>query len=499
MPRKMTITEKIFAAHAGKPSVEPGENVWVDVDVCMTHDVCGPGTIGIFKKEFGPSAKVWDTSRIPIIPDHYIFTADGKCHRNIQILRDFVAEQGIQYYYDPDFLDTDEGSGMPNPYRDPTKTSYKGVCHKALPEEGHCRPGEILLGTDSHTCTAGAFGQFASGVGNTDAAFVLGTGKTWLKTPPTMKFTFHGQIPPYLTAKDLILAVIGEIGVAGATYKTMYFAGEGIASLTLEDRMTLTNMAIEAGGKNGVCDVDQKTLDYFNARSNRKPRDSYPSALPGGQPSASRHPDIPYADDSGWEVYTDDPGCAYVFEHEWDLSIMEPMVAKPHSPDNKDTAANCAHVELDQAYLGSCTGGKITDMIMAANILRGHTVKIPTFVVPGSTEVHQDMLTLGLDGEPVKDGEPSVYKTLEDAGCTIGPSGCSACLGGPQDTFGRLNEPKACISSTNRNFPGRMGHKDAGVYLASPLTVAASALTGKVTDPREFVSEPILTGNAGVL
>ena len=486
--RKMTITEKIFAAHAGKSAVEPGENVWVDVDVLMTHDVCGPGTIGIFKKEFGPDAKVFDTSRIPIIPDHYIFTADGKCHRNIQILRDFVAEQGIQYYYDPDFLDTAPGSGMPNPYRDPTKTSYKGVCHKALPEEGHCRPGEILLGTDSHTCTAGAFGQFASGVGNTDAAFAMGTGKTWLKVPPTMKFTFHGQIPPYLTAKDLILAVIGEIGVAGATYKTMYFAGSGIGSLTLEDRMTLTNMAIEAGGKNGVCDVDQKTLDYVNARSNRP------------APGQPRHPEIPIeASGGGWEVYTDDPGADYCFEHEWDLSIMEPMVAKPHSPDNKDTARNCSGVELDQAYLGSCTGGKITDMIFAANILRGNSVKIPTFVVPGSTEVHQDMLTLGLDGETVKDGEPSVYKTLEDAGCTIGPSGCSACLGGPQDTFGRLNEPKACISSTNRNFPGRMGHKEAGVYLASPLTVAASALTGKVTDPREFVSEPILTGSAGVL
>jgi len=468
---KMTMTEKIFAAHAGKASVVPGENVWVNVDVLMTHDVCGPGTIGIFKKEFGPDAKVWDKTRIPIIPDHYIFTADGKCHRNIQILRDFVKEQDIKYYYDPDFLDTAEGSGMPNPYRDPTKTNYKGVCHKALPEEGHCRPGEILLGTDSHTCTAGAFGQFASGVGNTDAAFTMGTGKTWLKTPPTMKFTFHGEIPPYLTAKDLILAVIGEIGVAGATYKTMYFAGEGIASLTLEDRMTLTNMAIEAGGKNGVCDVDQKTLDYVQARSNRPE----------------------------WEVFKDDPGCDYVFEHAWDLGTMEPMVAKPHSPDNKDTARNCSDVELDQAYIGSCTGGKITDMIFAANILNGNTVKIPTFVVPGSTEVHQDMLTLGLDGEQVRDGEPSVYAALENAGCTIGPSGCSACLGGPKDTFGRLNEPKACISTTNRNFPGRMGHKEAGVYLASPLTAAASALTGKVTDPREFVSEPILTGSAGVL
>ncbi|MFA9477167.1 aconitase/3-isopropylmalate dehydratase large subunit family protein [Phycisphaerales bacterium AB-hyl4] len=467
----MTLTEKILAAHAGQSEVKPGDNVWVDVDVLMTHDVCGPGTIGIFKKEFGPDAKVWDNTRIPIIPDHYIFTADDKCHRNIQILRDFVLEQGIKYYYDPDFMDTKAGSGMPNPYRDPTKTNYKGVCHKALPEEGHCRPGEILLGTDSHTCTAGAFGQFATGVGNTDAAFTMGTGKTWLKVPPTMKFVFHGEIPPYLTAKDLILAVIGQIGFAGATYKAMYFAGEGINSLTLEDRMTLTNMAIEAGGKNGICDVDEKTLNYVKARSNR--------------------PD--------WTIYTEDEGAEYDYEFAWDLNTLEPLVAKPHSPDNKALARECSDVKLDRAYIGSCTGGKITDMIFAANILSGNTVKIPTFVVPGSTEVHADMLRLNLKGEAKADGEKSVYETLEDAGCLIGAASCAACLGGPQDTFGRLNSPINCISTTNRNFPGRMGHKEAGVYLASPLTAAASALTGKVTDPREFVSEPIITGTAGVL
>ncbi len=468
MPRPMTMTEKILARHAGRDSVEPGENVWVDVDVLMTHDVCGPGTIGIFHEEFGPDAKVWDRDRVVIIPDHYIFTAEQKCHRNIQILRDFVKQQGLRYYYDADFV---TGEGMPSPYRDPSKTSYKGVCHKALPEEGHVRPGEILLGTDSHTCTAGAFGQFASGVGNTDAAFTLGTGRTWLKVPPTMKFTFHGQIPPYLTAKDLILAVIGEISVSGATYKTMYFAGDGIASLTLEDRMTLTNMAIEAGGKNGVCDVDEKTLAYVRHRSTRPQ----------------------------WDVVADDPGAEYCYEHTWDLSTLEPLVAKPHSPDNRDTAHNCRNVKLDRAYIGSCTGGKITDMIFAANILRGREVKIPTYVVPGSTEVHKDMLRLNIAGEVKAPGESSVYEVLQEAGCLIGASGCAACLGGPVDTFGRLNEPITCISTTNRNFPGRMGHKDAGVYLASPLTAAASALTGYVTDPREYVTEPIVTGSAGVV
>jgi 3-isopropylmalate/(R)-2-methylmalate dehydratase large subunit len=465
----MTMTEKIMAKHSGRSHVAPAENVWVNVDVLMTHDVCGPGTIGIFYEKFGKDAKVWDPDRVVIIPDHYIFTADQKCHRNVQTLRDFVKEQGLRYYYDPEFVKNEPG--MPNPYKDPTKTNYKGVCHKALPEEGHIRPGEILLGTDSHTCTAGAFGQFASGVGNTDAAFTLGTGKTWLKVPPTMKFTFHGQIPPYLTAKDLILAVIGEIGVDGATYKAMYFAGDGVSSLTLEDRMTLTNMAIEAGGKNGVCDVDEKTLQYVRARSNRPE----------------------------WEVFKDDANATYAYEAEWDLSTMEPMVAKPHSPDNKDTARNCRDVKLDRAYIGSCTGGKITDMIFAANILKGNKVKIPTFVVPGSTEVHADMLKLNLRGVAKGPNEKSIADILVDAGALLGPSGCAACLGGPADTFGRLNQTEVCISTTNRNFPGRMGSTKSAVYLASPLTVAASALTGYVTDPREYVSQPIETGMAGVL
>jgi 3-isopropylmalate/(R)-2-methylmalate dehydratase large subunit len=308
-------------------------------------------------------------------------------------------------------------------------------------------------------------------VGNTDAAFTLGTGKTWLKTPPTMKFTFRGEIPPYLTAKDLILAVIGQISVSGATYKTMYFAGEGVSSLTLEDRMTLTNMAIEAGGKNGVCDVDEKTLAYVEARSNR--------------------PD--------WEVFSDDDGAEYDYEYEWDLSTLDPLVAKPHSPDNKDTAHNCKDTSVDRAYIGSCTGGKITDMIMAAAILNGHEVKVPTFVVPGSTEVHADMLKLNVRGEEKADGEKSIYEILQDAGCNMGAASCAACLGGPEDTFGRLNEPLTCISTTNRNFPGRMGHKQAGVYLASPLTAAASALTGKITDPREYIDAPIATGAAGTV
>jgi 3-isopropylmalate/(R)-2-methylmalate dehydratase large subunit len=446
----MTATEKILARHAAKGRVQPGENVWVDVDVLMTHDVCGPGTIGVFHKEFGKNAKVWDPNKIVIIPDHYIFTADTMAHRNVQILRDFVKQQGIRYYYDPDFV---EAEGMPSPYHDPANTTYKGVCHIALPQEGHCRPGEVLLGTDSHTCTAGAFDLFATGIGNTEAAFVLGTGKLWLKVPPTMRFTFEGNLPPWLMAKDLILTIIGDIGVDGAIYCAMEFAGEGVMSMNIEERMTLANMVIEAGGKNGVVQSDKTTLDYVRGRTNKP-----------------------------FEVVTNDPDAKFVHDSVYKVQDIVPVVAKPHSPDNKAAAHDLKDVKLDRAYVGSCTGGKITDMLAAASILKDHKVTIETFVIPASTEVHAEMRTRKIGGR-------SLEQVFLDAGCTVGPASCAACLGGPEDTMGRLNRAGLkCISATNRNFPGRMGHKQAEVYLASPLTVAASAVKGTITDPREYVA-----------
>jgi 3-isopropylmalate/(R)-2-methylmalate dehydratase large subunit len=444
----MTMTERILARAADKNQVSPGDSVWVNTDVLMTHDVCGPGTIGVFYQRFGKNARVWDADKIVIIPDHYIFTADQKAHRNIDVLRDFVRQQGIRHYYDPDFL---HGDGMPTPYRDPTKTSYKGVCHIALPEEGHTRPGEVLLGTDSHTCTAGAFGEFATGIGNTDAGFVLGTGKLWLKVPPTMRFVFHGTMPPYLMAKDLILHVIGDIGVDGATYRAMEFAGDGIGTLSMEDRMTLCNMAIEAGGKNGVVPADQVTVDYVKARTNKP-----------------------------FNAVEGDRDAKYCFEKHYDLEKIEPTVAKPHSPDNRAIARELAEVRLDRAYIGSCTGGKISDFLAAAKVLKGKKVKIDTFIVPATTEVDRELDAVKVDGV-------SLRQVFADAGAQIGASSCAACLGGPKDTFGRLNTALKCISATNRNFPGRMGSKQAEVFLASPMTVAASALTGKVTDPRERV------------
>jgi 3-isopropylmalate/(R)-2-methylmalate dehydratase large subunit len=435
MPSPMTMTEKILARASGKPAVAPGENVWVNVDVLMTHDVCGPGTFGIFKKEFGPSAKVWDREKVVVIPDHYIFTHDPMANRNVDVLRAFAKEQDLKYFYDVGTAD------------------YKGVCHIALPEEGHTRPGEVLLGTDSHTCTAGAFGEFATGIGNTDAGFVLGTGKLWLKTPPTMRFVFHGNLPPYLMAKDLILTVIGDIGVDGATYRAMEFDGDGIFALNIEERMTMCNMAIEAGGKNGIIAPDQVTFDYVNKRN-------------AGQK--------PYT-----AVYTD-PGARFIYEKVFDVAKLEPVVAKPHSPDNKAFVSEVKGTKLDRAYIGSCTGGKLTDFKAAAEIMKGKSVKIDTFVVPATTEVAR-----GLDTETI--GGTSLRDIFLNAGAKIGDESCAACLGGPSDTFGRLNTPLSCISTTNRNFPGRMGHKQAQVYLASPLTVAASAVTGRITDPREFL------------
>ncbi|NBB95890.1 MAG: 3-isopropylmalate dehydratase large subunit [Planctomycetes bacterium] len=447
----MTITEKIIARHADKASVRPGEKVWVDVDVLMTHDVCGPGTVGIFKEQFGPDAKVWNRDRVVVIPDHFIFTADAKAQRNIDILREFVAEQDLPHYYDPDFIPAGGCKGIPPAYDDPRTTPYAGVCHAALHEKGHVRPGELLIGTDSHTCTAGALGMFASGMGNTDAAFILGTGKTWLMVPETLKFVFHGTMPPYLMAKDLILHVIGEIGFDRATYRAMEFAGEALMSLNIDERCTLPNMAIEAGGKNGIIATDELTCEYVRQRT-----------------------------DKPFETVASDPDADVALLMEFQTDQLEPVVACPHAPDNRRPARELGDVRVDRCYIGSCTGGQITDMQAAAEVLKDREVKIETFVVPGSTEIDAQMDTVTV-------GDRSVRQVLQDAGCRIGPSSCMACLGGPRDTFGRANEPINVVSATNRNFPGRMGHKEAGVFLASPLTVAATAAAGEIVDPRDWI------------
>jgi 3-isopropylmalate/(R)-2-methylmalate dehydratase large subunit len=429
-----TITEKILAKASGQTSVSPGENIWVNIDVLLTHDVCGPGTIGVFKREFGKNAKVWDSEKVVIIPDHYIFTRDEKAHRNVDTLTEFVESQGIKHYYQPD------------------TTNYKGVCHVALPQEGHVRPGEVILGTDSHTCTHGALGAFSTGIGNTDAGFVMGTGKLLLKVPETLRFIIDGTRPDYITGKDIILKIIGDIGVDGATYCAMEFCGDAIDKLTVEERMTICNMAIEAGAKNGIIAPDDKTLEYVRARTSEP-----------------------------FEPIQGDRDAPVKQEHRYDIASFVPCVAEPHLPSNYAPASERSDVKLDRAYIGSCTGGKLTDFIMAAKVLKGNRVTIDTFLVPATAEVAEGLITETIDGK-------SLVEIFADAGCKdIAPPSCAACLGGPEDTFGRAHGNETIISTTNRNFIGRMGSKSAPVYLASPLTAAASAITGYITDPREFI------------
>jgi 3-isopropylmalate/(R)-2-methylmalate dehydratase large subunit len=429
----MTITEKILAKSAGREFVTPGENVWLNVDVLMTHDVCGPPTIEIWKSEFGNDAKIWDKDKLVILPDHYIFTANKQANRNVEIVREFASKHNLKNYYDP--------------YSD----NYKGVCHVALAEEGFDLPGKVLFGTDSHTCTSGAFGMFATGVGNTDAAFILGTGKIWEKVPESIKFIFNGKMPSYLTAKDLILQILGDITTDGATYCAMEFTGEAVSDLSMEERMTLTNMAIEAGGMNGIIAADEKTIKYVKSKT-----------------------------DKSFELFYSDDDANYKAIYTYDVTKIEPLVAKPHSPDNKGTVKEVSGTKLTKCYIGSCTGGKITDFRFAAKVLKGKTVSVPTFIVPATTNTYNQLKTEKYEGE-------YLFDVFEGAGCFISLPSCAACLGGPEDTFGRATENEVVISTTNRNFPGRMGSKKSSVYLASPLTVAASALTGVITDVRSVM------------
>jgi len=429
----MTITEKILARESGAKLISPGDNIWVNAGILLTHDVCGPGTIGIFHREFGKDAKVFDPEKIVILPDHYIYTADEKAHRNVDTLRAFAKEQKLPYFYDPG------------------TSSYCGVCHVALPELGHVRPGETIFGTDSHTCTHGALGAFSTGIGNTDAGFIMGAGKLLIKVPPTLRFVLDGEMPAFLSAKDLILHIIGDIGVDGATYCAMEFTGSAISALGIDERCTICNMAVEAGAKNGIIAPDQKTLDYVKART-KKP----------------------------FEPLFGDPDARVLSERRYDVSKLEPVVAKPHLPDNKALARACRDVKVDQVYIGSCTGGKLEDFVMAAKIMKGRKVAVRTLIVPATRTVEQGLVDTKIGGQ-------SLREIFESAGVEpIAPPSCAACLGGPIDTFGRTHGKEVVVSTTNRNFIGRMGSKESQIYLASPYTAAATALTGHITDPRDI-------------
>ncbi len=433
--KSMNITEKILAAHAGREFVDPGENIWVDVAYFMTHDVFGPDVIRIFQSEFGHDARVWDKNKFVLIPDHYIFTTDKFANKNIDFLSDFAGKQQLPHYYAPH------------------TQRYSGVCHITLAQEGFDIPGGLLIGTDSHTCTSGAFGMFATGIGTTDGAFALGTGKLWLKVPKSIKVIFNGRMPSYLTAKDLIIYLLGDIGFDGATYKSIEFDGEAIREMTMEDRMTLCNMAIEAGAKNGIIAADEITIKYMEGRAK-----------------------------SPFKIVNSDPQARYCLTKEYDVTKIDPVVAKPHSPDNRACVRDVSDVRVDRAYIGSCTGGKIEDFIAAAKIIKGRSVAVDTYIVPATEAINKLLHSVTYQ-------DKLLYDIFLESGCKMGPPSCAACLGGPVDTFGRAQDGQVIISATNRNFPGRMGSPKASVYLASPYTVMSSAVTGKITDPRTFLKE----------
>jgi 3-isopropylmalate/(R)-2-methylmalate dehydratase large subunit len=416
----MNITEKILAKASGKNEVLAGDIVDASVDVIMVHDLTGPLAIDAFSR-VGVS-RVWDNRKIVIILDHQVPAESVKAAELHKMLRVFAKEQNVRLY--------DVGRG--------------GICHQVMPEKGHVLPGTVILGADSHTCTYGAFGAFATGIGSTEAAAVFATGKIWLKVPETMKIVVSGKFKKFTAPKDLILSIIGRIGVDGATYKAVEFAGSTVREMSVSGRMTLCNMAVEMGAKNAVVEPDKATEKFLQGRT--------------GKP---------------YDCFNSDADAKYEKTLEFEVSDLKPSVACPSSVDNIKPASELSSVSVDQAFIGSCTNGRIEDLWAAAEILRGKTVKegVRALVIPASQEVYK---------QAVKEG---LLEIFTDAGAIVCGSACGPCLGGH---IGLLAPGEICISTSNRNFIGRMGSTQASVYLASPATVAASAITGHITDPNEL-------------
>jgi len=421
----MTITKKILARASGKTKLSPGDVVFAKVDKVMMHDVSGPGVIKVFsewEKKGVKLERIWDPDRVGITEDHFVPAADRISAENIIMLSDFTRKYGINKHFK-------YGLGQ------------YGICHTLSHEEAMVLPGEVYVGGDSHTNTTGAMGAFAAGLGHTDIAYVLMNGLIWFKVPETMLFKIEGNKPDHIMAKDIILNIIGDIGTDGANYKTMQFAGNVVKHITMEERLTLTNMSTEAGAKNGIIEPDEFTYAYLSERTNV----NY----------------TPVHGDSD-EKYSD------MFTYE--IEKIEPTIAKPFSPGNIAAARELQGTELDKAYIGSCTGAKLQDLREAAKILKGKKVKIRTEVLPAAQSIYI---------KAIKEG---IIEIFMDAGAVIGPPTCGACCGAH---MGVLGKEEVCISTTNRNFPGRMGHVESKSYLASPIVVAASAITGKITDPRD--------------
>ncbi len=422
----MNIVEKILARASGRDKVSPDDVIFADIDKVMVHDVSGPGVIKVFdklKKQGINVDKLWDSSKVWVAEDHFVPSADKISAENIVKLQNFTKNYGIEKHFK-------YGMGQ------------YGICHTLSHEEALVLPGEVYVGGDSHTNTTGALGAFACGLGHTDIAYVLLNGKIWFKVPETLYFKLNGKLPDHVMAKDMILKILGDIGTDGGAYRTMQFGGRGIDEMSVESRLTLCNMTTEAGAKNGIVEPDQKVADYLAARGA-----------------------------TNLNLVKGDSDAEYVKVYEYESSEMEPIVAKPFSPENTVVVREAPNVDLDKSYIGSCTGAKYEDLEAAAKILKGRKVKIRTEVLPAAISIYKRAMENGL------------LKIFLDAGVTVGPPTCGACCGAH---MGVLAKDEICISTTNRNFPGRMGHVDSQTYLSSPLVAAASAVTGKITDPRDL-------------
>ncbi|UCF45468.1 MAG: 3-isopropylmalate dehydratase large subunit [Candidatus Bathyarchaeota archaeon] len=422
----MNISEKILAKASGKNVVHVGEIAEAKVDMIMVHDLTGPLAVEAFKR-IGVS-HVWDNQKVVIVLDHQVPAESVKAAELHKMLRKFAKDQKIQIY--------DVGKG--------------GICHQVMPEKGHVLPGTVIVGADSHTCTYGAFGAFATGIGSTEAAAVFATGKIWLRVPQTIKINVEGSFQKYVTPKDLILSIIGKVGVDGATYKSVEFSGPVISAMSMAGRMTLCNMTVEMGAKNGIVEPDGITLKFLEGRTTK--------AL------------VPF------ESLKSDTDASYEKVIDIDIADLASQVACPSSVDNVKSVCEIGNVQIEQAFIGSCTNGRIEDLRLAAKILNGKRVKdsVRALVIPASQEVYLQALTEGL------------IEIFTEAGALICSSTCGPCLGGH---MGLLASGETCVSTSNRNFIGRMGSTGAKVYLASPATVAASALTGRITDPRELEAQ----------
>jgi 3-isopropylmalate/(R)-2-methylmalate dehydratase large subunit len=417
----MTITEKIIAAHSGRDSVKPGDFVFADVDIALGNDITAP--IAIREFEAAGIGKVWNRERVALVPDHFTPNKDIASAQQAKVLRDFAHAQGLTHYWE---------------------IGRMGVEHALLPEQGVVGPGDLIIGADSHTCTYGALGAFASGVGSTDLAAAMAIGKVWLRVPESMMFVYSGTLGPWVGGKDLILYTIGRIGVDGALYRAMEFTGPVIRGLSMDDRLSMCNMAIEAGAKNGIIPPDRITKAYARGRLERPP-----------------------------VFYKSDARAKYAARHEWDVSALEPQVACPNLPENARAVGELKDVRLDQVVIGSCTNGRLSDLAVAARILKGRKVAegLRCLIFPATPTIEREALRKGY------------LKIFMEAGAVVSPPTCGPCLGGH---MGILAEGEVALATTNRNFTGRMGHPKSQVYLTSPAVAAASAVTGRITHPAEI-------------